>query len=145
MTEIVIYQDQELISLKDQINKSAARITLLAGNKRMYLILNGAGNMIQTQLRRIKDDEPSAPGLTTAIYRRASELMQETANMLDRPLDYLFNTRIESEESKMEQWAIDSSKGLTVFVWDNAGREERDGVTWFMARKQIWPSVSSDR
>ncbi len=60
------------------------------------------------------ESENNSPGETTALYRRARQLMQQRANQTGRPLRYVFKTDI----PKMVEWG--KTTGMEIFGWETA-------------------------
>lgn len=91
---------------------SPTNYELTAGNKKLVITIFGieplrAGIKIETI------DGERRKGLTTALYNRARQLMEQTATRLGQSIEYTFATT----DPSMKKWALDPNKGMKIFGW----------------------------
>lgn len=97
-----------------------AQISLRTGSKNLNIEIyrcNQLGNQNLFASTRIENifNASHNNGLTTLLYSRAGEILQNLANESDGSIYYKFTTK----NQKMLNWALHPEKGVAIFNWEN--------------------------
>ncbi len=145
-----ITQEANISLTKEKLDEGwTAIITLKGADKRLDVCIgpyDQRGNHISEggyrfttisllSLNTIGYEIDRIPGMTTALYKRAHQIMQEVVLIARQPLFYRFQTR----NIKMTDWACDPEKGFGIFDWDYAVVEANEKGPYFKAEKLFLP------
>lgn len=117
---------------------STRRFILKSGNKRLALSVRLDGIRSSTV---ISNDENAIkiPGATSAVYRRAADILEETIQQHRKPIRYALSTY----NNVMKLWARDQVRGgAAIFDWDSI---REDGTGLLVAKKTFGKEFSLKR
>lgn len=120
--------------LESRLSVSPVQVTIWSGNKLVVLSINSHLGTAATDIKTIESRD-KVQGSTTAVYKRALDVMQQAATLLKAPIDYKFQTKNQS----MIGFTLDPEKGHGLFEWDNYKFEENR----FTAQKRINPVIQN--
>lgn len=117
MATLVETEYQSFAQFVDELEKSQdgpyISFPLEEANKLLVVLVDLDQNKVITRIDNIPFVNPF-PGTTTNLYHQAFLIMQELATRYHRPLLYKFETN----HPWMLKWAMDPSKGMGIFDWD---------------------------
>ncbi len=107
---------------------------LIAGDKKLSLIIQrGARSrrLYATTIIKNRPDVEKAEGATSALYKRALEIMKDYATQRQSAVSY----SLETTNEKMINWAL--NQGQEIFQWDFV--DQGDGA--LVCDKEIIPNL----